>query len=161
MGTRLILALILITLAALGGCAPAEAQRTTDCTRVGNQLSCTTIPPGPSGGVGGAGAALQGFSDAYLRALQAQPPIIVQPPAPAPVPAAGMHLVSAPVFSLGERAADGLRPLQMRSTNPRIETHEMTMAEVRACLADEVCGPNLRAFIPWIGIPIQQIGLRP
>ena len=138
-----------------------EAQTTTNCTRIGNTLNCTSVPLGPSGGVGGSGAFLQGFADAYLRMQQSQPPIIVQPPTPAPAQSADIHFVAAPVFFLGERTADGLRPLQMRSTNPPIETHDMTMAEVRTCLADEVCGPNFRAFIPWTGVPIQQIGVRP
>jgi hypothetical protein len=65
----------------LAGATLAEAQQTI-CTRIGNMVQCDT-PTYPSGQPsGGAGGALQGFTDTYLRMRESQPPvIIIQPPA--------------------------------------------------------------------------------
>jgi hypothetical protein len=65
---------------------------------------------------------------------------------------------ASPIFSLGP-SENGLRPLRMRSA--LIEDHNMTVEEVRTCMAHDLCGPNLRAFLPWTGIPSQQIGVLP
>jgi hypothetical protein len=67
----------------LAGTALAEAQQTI-CTRIGNMVTCNT-PTYPSGQPGGAGAALGGFADTFLRMQEAQPPVvIIQPQAPPP-----------------------------------------------------------------------------
>ena len=76
----------------LVGPGPVEAQRTT-CTRIGNMVTCDTPTIYPGQPVG-AGPALNGFVDGFLRAdekFSRQPPqppvIIIQPPAPAPATA--------------------------------------------------------------------------
>lgn len=61
-----------------------------------------------------------------------------------------------PIFKLGE-PQDGIRPLMVQAY---LGDYEMTAADVRMCLANAVCGPHLRAYIPWTGVSPQQIGVR-
>lgn len=61
-----------------------------------------------------------------------------------------------PTFKLGE-PQDGIHPLMVQAY---LGDYEMTAADVRMCLANAVCGPHLRAYIPWRGVSPQQIGVR-
>jgi TPR repeat protein len=152
-GRRFLSALLfVIVIAGLTG--SAGAQTTTDCTRIGITVNCTTMPLGPSGGAGGAGAFLQGFADGFLRSTEQHRTVIVPAPAPAlppagamaPPPAARPSIFGAPPrFSFGEKRGN-LYPIRMESTSPPIADHEMTQAELKMCLADPICSGTLSAF---------------
>jgi TPR repeat protein len=143
----------------------AEPQTTTDCTRIGIMLNCTTMPLGPSGGVGGTGGFLQGFADSYLRAreqssreseraanielLRQQTELLRQQTEQLrqqQSPARASLFVVPPRFSLGDNKGGSIYAIRMESSNPPIADHEMTEAELKMCLADPVCGGTLSAF---------------